>query len=58
MVLVWRYLSSSLAAAKGRQICGYGWGLQKIGFPVNICIGGFTEVIGSKPLDIRALGHL
>jgi hypothetical protein len=27
MVLVWRCLSSSLAAAKGRKIRGYGWGL-------------------------------
>jgi hypothetical protein len=36
MVLVWRCLSSSLAAFKGRQIRGYGSGLQKIGFPVNI----------------------
>jgi hypothetical protein len=36
MVVVWRFLSSSLAAAKERQIRGYGWGLQKIGFLVNI----------------------
>jgi hypothetical protein len=58
MVMVWTCLSSSLAASKGRQIRGYGWGLQKIGFRSIYSVGGFTEAIGSKYLHPKALGHL
>jgi hypothetical protein len=36
LLLVWRGSSPSLAAAKEEKIRGYGWCLQKIGFPVNI----------------------